>query len=203
MHQVLGFLGAGIGVLLQVEANPWYLGSALTAYRDVHGLDASKLAAYLEVPATRMVMLAQALRPRPGSRFEHEIRQVVTRHHCSEAALRALVVEAETLPPARPADAGLSQGTATSEVSRLRLGSDGNCNVRVAHFPERIAVQPEEMERRALQLWPGFFRQEGTALIFTVANGSAVYQLTGETHSRGWVAQRISSELHEQSEQPS
>jgi hypothetical protein len=193
MHQILSALDADVRSFQQAERNPRATGHALARYRAAHGLTPSELAAYLQMSPSDLLPLALTPRPQPGPRFEEEVRQLARQQHYSASALRAVLLEAEALPPAAPRPA--VDGAIPDGVEAIQIVGQEDGRAAIARFPERIAFQPEVLESLSKSRWPGLFRQEGTRVIFTPANGRGVYQMTGERHPRGWVAERISAHL--------
>jgi hypothetical protein len=192
MHQILSALDAGVRSFQQAERNPRATGHALARYRAAHGLTPAQLADQLQMSPSDLLPLALTPRPRPGPGFESEVHGTARQIHCSASALRDLLLEVESLPSAAPRP---TEGSVPPDVETLRIVGQEDGRAAVARFPERIAFQPELLESLSRSRWPGLFRQEGTRVTFTPANGHGVNRMTGEQHPRGWVAERVSGHI--------
>ncbi len=85
--------------LAQAQADPAYVGHALTLYRNFYELGEAQLAAQLDLPLERWAALCVAPRPRLGPGFDREVRRLAQQTGCRMAALRDVLVEALILPP--------------------------------------------------------------------------------------------------------
>lgn len=111
--------------LKRAAADPFFLGSALEAYRSLNGLDDTALADYLGCSTGDTIRLAFCRRPvTDAMTFRREVEQIAAYASARAERLGQLLREVESIDALQAAERGIRSGQGFLMAARDRLGEE-------------------------------------------------------------------------------